>query len=114
MKRILSALLAGALAAAVLVCPALAADAAPWVQISGRSVSLQDVPERCSGIQLTLTLDKEAPSSFSFNSAVSSGDAHAVCTAAGKELTRDGTAKGRLGHVGAVGLGSLAAAGCTV
>ena len=114
MKRILSALLAGALAAAVLVCPALAADAAPWVQISGRSVSLQDVPERCSGIQLTLTLDKEAPSSFSFNSAVSSGDAHAVCTAAGKELTLYVTSKGLLGQNGSVALGSLADSGFTV
>ena len=114
MKRILSVLLAGALAAAVLVCPALAADAAPWVQISGRSVSLQDVPERCSGIQLTLTLDKEAPSSFSFNSAVSSGDAHAVCTAAGKELTLYVTSKGLLGQNGSVALGSLADSGFTV
>ena len=114
MKRILSALLAGALAAAVLVCPALAADAAPWVQISGRSVSIQDVPERCSGIQLTLTLDKEAPSSFSFNSAVSSGDAHAVCTAAGKELTLYVTSKGLLGQNGSVALGSLADSGFTV
>ena len=114
MKRILSALLAGALAAAVLVCPALADDPAPWLQVSGRSVSLQDVPERCSGIQLTLTLNKEAPSSFSFNRAVSSGDAHAVCTAAGKELTLYVTSKGLLSQNGSVSLGSLADAGFTV
>ena len=80
MKRFLSMLLAAALAAAVLVWPASAADPAPWVQVDGlgtaaQPISLRGLTGSYDSIQITLTLDK-APTGFVFDPTLSNADTH--------------------------------------
>ena len=106
MKRILSKLLAVALAAALLVCPAAAA-AAPWLQLNGQSVSIQDLSEPYTALQITLNLNQEAAGSFQFAPALSSGDIHTAYTVNGNSVTLYISSKSTLGQGSALSLGSL-------
>lgn len=106
MKRILSKLLAVALAAALLVCPAAAA-AAPWLQLNGQSVSIQGLSEPYTALQITLNLNQEAAGSFQFAPALSSGDIHTAYTVNGNSVTLYISSKSTLGQGSALSLGSL-------
>ena len=106
MKRILSKLLAVALAAALLVCPAAAA-AAPWLQLNGQSVSIQGLAEPYTALQITLNLNQEAAGSFQFAPALSSGDIHTAYTVNGNSVTLYISSKSTLGQGSALSLGSL-------
>lgn len=114
MKRILSLLLAAALTAALLVCPAAAASA-PWVQVSGQSVTLQNLSESWNGVQITLKLNKQAePNSFTFDASLSNSQTHTVCSVGGDSLTLYVTSQTALGQNGSLPLGSLSGEGFTV
>ena len=106
MKRILSKLLAVALAAALLVCPAAAA-AAPWLQLNGQYVSIQGLSEPYTALQITLNLNQEAAGSFQFAPALSSGDIHTAYTVNGNSVTLYISSKSTLGQGSALSLGSL-------
>ena len=106
MKRILSKLLAVALAAALLVCPAAAA-AAPWLQLNGQSVSIQGLSEPYTALQITLNLNQEAAGRFQFAPALSSGDIHTAYTVNGNSVTLYISSKSTLGQGSALSLGSL-------
>ena len=106
MKRILSKLLAVALAAALLVCPAAAA-AAPWLQLNGQSVSIQGLSEPYTALQITLNLNQEAAGSFQFAPALSSGDIHTAYTVNGNSVTLYISSKSTLGQGSALSLVSL-------
>lgn len=106
MKRILSKLLAVALAAALLVCPAAAATA-PWLQLNGQSVSIQGLSEPYTALQITLNLNQEAAGSFQFAPALSSGDIHTAYTVNGNSVTLYISSKSTLGQGSALSLGSL-------
>ena len=106
MKRILSKLLAVALAAALLVCPAAAA-APPWLQLNGQSVSIQGLSEPYTALQITLNLNQEAAGSFQFAPALSSGDIHTAYTVNGNSVTLYISSKSTLGQGSALSLGSL-------
>ena len=106
MKRILSKLLAVAMAAALLVCPAAAA-AAPWLQLNGQSVSIQGLSEPYTALQITLNLNQEAAGSFQFAPALSSGDIHTAYTVNGNSVTLYISSKSTLGQGSALSLGSL-------
>lgn len=117
MKRILSLLLAAALAAALLAGPAAAADAAsaPWAQVDGRTVSLQGISRQYNAVQLTLKLDQEAgPGAFQLSAALSGSGVHAACTAQGDTLTLYVTSKGVLNQGSSLQLGSLTGQGLSV
>lgn len=110
MKRILSLLLASALAAGLLVCPAAAASA-PWVRIDGRgtgsqTVSVQGLSGSYNGVQLTLNLNK-APGSFQFDQALSGGGSYATYSPDGNSITLYVTSRGPLNQGGTISLGSL-------
>lgn len=114
MKRILSALLSLALAAALLACPAAAASSAPWLQMNGRSVSLQGLSGRYTAVQITLNLNQEAAGSFQFAPSLSTAGAHTTYTVSGNSLTLYVSSNAALGQGGALVLGSLAGQGLTV
>lgn len=66
MKRILSLLLTAALAAALLVSPAAAAESAPWIEANGvgtssLTVSIRGLSGSYDSVQITLTLDYPPP-----------------------------------------------------
>lgn len=113
MKRIFSLLLAAALTAVLLVCPAAAADTAPWVQIDNRGTASQTVSVRglsgnYNGIQLTLELDR-APVEFFFDESVSGEGGHATYSRDGNSITIYATTKGPLNQGDTITLGALAA-----
>ena len=112
MKRTLSLFLAAVLAAALLVCPA-AASSAPWVQVAGKgtaaqSVSLQGLPGRYTGVQLTLTLNS-APDSLAFEQFASTPEGFSSYHLDGNNLTLYVTSKSFLNQGGTLSLGSLTA-----
>lgn len=113
MKRTLSLLLAAALCA-LLACPAAAASAQPWLQVSGQSVSLQGLPGQCNGVQITLKLNREAAGSFQFAQALSAAGTHATYTVSGDSLTLYVTSRAALGQGGALPLGALSGQGLAV
>ena len=111
MKRFLSMLLAAALAAAVLVWPASAADPAPWVQVDGlgtaaQTISLRGLTGSYDSIQITLTLDK-APTGFVFDPTLSNADTHTASSISGSSITLYVTSKNQLNQGDAVRLGVL-------
>lgn len=115
MKRILSLLLAAALTAALLACPAAAAATAPWVLADGQSISLQGLSGYWSGVQLTLKLNQTAaPGDFAFDPALSGGESHATCTVSGDSLTLYVTAHTALNRDGTLPLGFLTRQGLAV
>lgn len=110
MKRILSLLLAAALAAGLLVCQAAAASA-PWVRIDGRgtnsqTVTVQGLSGSYNGVQLTLNLNK-APGSFQFEQALSGGGSYATSSSDGNAITLYVTSRGPLNQGGTISLGAL-------
>lgn len=109
MKRTLSLFLALVLAAALLVCPAAAAEAAaPWVEVNSGTVTVRGLSEAWNGIQLTLQLDKAAETGiFTFDAALSNGQIYSVSKAEGDSLTLYLTAKTPLGAEGSLCLGAL-------
>lgn len=115
MKRILSLLLAAALAAALLVCPAAAADPSPWAQVSGQSVSLQGLPEQYHAIQVTLKLNQAADADpFRFDASLSSEKIHTTYTVNGDSLTLYVSSGSILNQGGSLSLGALSSQGLTV
>lgn len=114
MKRTLSLLLAAALAAALLACPAAAASSTPWAQVTDQSLTLQGLPERYNGVQLTLTLNQEPSGGFQFASSLSGADAHTVCTVSGNTLTLYVSSSAMLNQSSSLSLGALADQGLAV
>lgn len=115
MKRTLSLLLAAALAAALLVCPAAAASPSPWAQVSGQSVSLQGLPEQYHAIQVTLKLNQAADAdSFRFDTSLSSEKIHTTYTVNGDSLTLYVSSGSILNQGGSLSLGALSSQGLTV
>lgn len=113
MKRILSLLLAAALAAGLLLGPASAADAAPWVEADGigtaaQTISLRGLSGSYDSLQLTLTLDK-APTAFTFAPALSGDDAHSAYRVSGSSIILFVTSKNQINQGETVLLGTLAA-----
>ena len=97
MKRIISVVLALALAAALLPPAAAAAAAAeaegvsPWVQVSGgmaasQTVSIRGVSGSRNAVQITLILD-QAPAGFQFDGALSGQGVYATYSTAGNSVT---------------------------
>lgn len=113
-RRAISLLLAAALSAALLVCPAAAASA-PWVQVNGQSVTLQNLSGSWNGVQITLRLNKQADAgSFAFDPSLSSIQTHTACTADGNSLTLYVASQTTLGQDGSLPLGTLSGDGFTV
>ena len=112
MKRILSLLLAAALAAALLTSPAAAADAGPWLETDGigtavQTISLRGLSGSFDSLQITLTLDK-APTGFTFDASLSDNDTHAAYSVSGSSITLYVTSKNQLNQGDTVLLGVLA------
>ena len=112
MKRILSLLRAAALAVGLLLRPAAAADAAPWVEVDGMGTSTQTISLRgLSGsydsVQLTLTLDK-APTGFTFAPSLVNDDTYTAYSIDGNSITLYVTSKNQINQGDAILLGILA------
>lgn len=112
MKRILSLFLAAALAAALLISPAAAANQTPWVQVDGvgsgtQTISVRGLSGGYDSIQITLNTDK-APTGFTFDSTLSGEDTHATYTVNGSSLTLYVTSKNQLNQGDTILLGVLA------
>lgn len=111
MKRILSLLLAAALAGALLTGPAWAADPAPWVEVNGagtveQTISLRGLSGSYDSLQITLTLDK-VPTAFVFDAAFSGGEAHTAYTVSGNSVTLYVTSQNQINQGEAILLGML-------
>lgn len=112
MKRILSLLLAAALAAALLSSPAAAVDAGPWLETDGigtavQTISLRGLSGSFDSLQITLTLDK-TPAGFTFDASLSNNDTHATYSVSGSSITLYVTSKNQLNQGDTVLLGVLA------
>ncbi len=117
MKRIISVVLALALAAALLPPAAAAAAEAegvsPWVQVSGgmaasQTVSIRGVSGSRNAVQITLILD-QAPAGFQFDGALSGQGVYATYSTAGNSVTLYVTSKQNLNQGDAIPLGTLTA-----
>lgn len=112
MRRTLSFLLAAAMAAALLVCPAAAASS-PWARIDGagsstQTVSLQGLSGQHTAVQITLNLD-HAPGGLHFQSAFSDSRSYAAARLEGDSLTVYVTSQSPLNQGGSLTLGTLKA-----
>lgn len=111
-KRLLSLLLAMAMTAALLVCPAAAASS-PWVEVSGRGTASQvlqirGLSEGYNGVQLTLRLSR-AVNEFRFDDSFAGGGRHGTYSQDGTSLTIYAAAKAPLNQGDTILLGTLLA-----
>ena len=115
MRRILSLLLAAALAVALLTGPAAAADTGPWLEVDGigtdtQTISLRGLSGSFDSLQITLALDK-APTGFTFDASLSDSDTHATYSVSGSSITLYVTSKNQLNRGDTILLGVLAGPG---
>lgn len=111
MKRMISLLLTAALVLTVLLSPAAAASAQPWVQVDGQGTASQAI--RVCGlsgsfdaVQVTLNLDK-TPGSFTFAQALCDEATHTAVTREGNSLTLYAASKNQINQGDTILLGTL-------